>query len=110
MKIAVGMDVHAKRSSAYAVYAGIGEIPGRHEKFLREFNREFEDFPSTCKWLERMSAFVSKHECYVLIESSKDAPSLGRPPLRTVRTSFPVHGSSRTSHSFKCGCLSSICI
>jgi len=70
MIIAVGMDTHAKRSSAYAVYVGIGETPGRHEKFLREFNREFEDFPSTCKWLEKMAAFVSKHECHVLIENS----------------------------------------
>ena len=70
MKIAIGMDVHAKTTSAYAVYAGTGEAPDRHEKFLGDFNREFGKFPSTAEGMEKMAAFLSKHECHALIENS----------------------------------------
>lgn len=70
MKMAVGVDLHSKRSVAYATYVDIGEVPPRHQKFLNDFNREFEDFPSTPKWFAKFAEFVSKHECYVLIENS----------------------------------------
>lgn len=70
MILAIGMDVHKDTSSAYAVYAGMGTENERHRKFLNEFNREFTDFPSTVKQIERIAAFVRGHECHVLLENS----------------------------------------
>jgi len=70
MKIAIGMDVHAKKSSAHAVYAGIGDMPERHEKLLSSFNKEFGEFPSDGEGMQKMASFLSKHECHVLIENS----------------------------------------
>ncbi|MDR0509326.1 MAG: IS110 family transposase [Candidatus Methanoplasma sp.] len=70
MKIAIGMDVHAKNTSAYAVHVSIGEVPDRHEKLLSTFNREFGNFPSTAEGMEKMAAFLSKHECHALIENT----------------------------------------
>lgn len=67
------MDLHSKRTAAYAVYTDGGEVPPRHQKFLNDFNREFEEFPSTPKWFGKLAEFVSKHECYVLIENSTKA-------------------------------------
>ncbi|AIZ56329.1 transposase IS116/IS110/IS902 family protein [Candidatus Methanoplasma termitum] len=70
MKTAIGMDVHAKFCSAYAVYAGMGETRERHEKFLDSFNKEFWKFPADGDGMKKMAAFLSKHECHVLIENS----------------------------------------
>ena len=70
MKIAIGMDVHAKKTSAYAVYAGIGEVSDRHADLLNSFNKEFGSFPSTGDGMKRMAAFMSRHECYALMENS----------------------------------------
>jgi len=70
MRMAIGMDLHSKKTVAYSVYADNGEVPSRHQKFLDSFNKEFEEFPTTPKWFEKMADFVSKHECHVLIENS----------------------------------------
>ncbi|MDR1690515.1 MAG: IS110 family transposase [Candidatus Methanoplasma sp.] len=70
MRIAIGMDVHAKKTSAYAVYAGIGEVPERHAELLASFNKEFGKFPSDGDGMKKMASFVSRHECHVLIENS----------------------------------------
>jgi transposase len=73
MIIAVGIDVHKKTSSAYAVYAGRGEENEKHTKFLESFNNEFRDFPSTPEKYQILIAFVQGHECNVLIENSTKA-------------------------------------
>lgn len=70
MKMAIGMDLHSKMSTTHALYARGTEVPSRHQKFLNDFNKTFGEFPSTPNWFKRMADFVSKHECYVLIENS----------------------------------------
>lgn len=70
MRMAVGMDLHSKMTTMYAVYADGYDVPSRHQKFLNDFNREFCEFPSTPKWFKKMADYVSKHECHVLIENS----------------------------------------
>lgn len=70
MMIAVGMDVHKERSSAYAVYAGTGIENEKHRKILNSFNDEFSDLPSTVKQIEKIATFVRGHECHVLLENS----------------------------------------
>ena len=70
MKLVIGMDLHSKRTVAHAEYGEYGDVPGRHVKFLNDFNDAFSDFPSTPKWYKKMADFVSKHEAYVLIENS----------------------------------------
>jgi transposase len=70
MIIAVGMDVHKERSSAYAIYAGTGTENEKHRKFLNSFNNEFSDFPSTVKQMEKIVAFMRGHQCHVLLENS----------------------------------------
>ena len=70
MRMAVGMDLHSKMTTMYAVYADDSDVPSRHQKFLNDFNREFCEFPSTPKWFKKMADYVSKHECHVLIENS----------------------------------------
>jgi transposase len=64
------MDLHSKKSTAHAVYAGIGEIPEKHRKFIDSFNREFLSFPSTPDGMKRMAEFLGKNEYEILIESS----------------------------------------
>jgi len=73
MIIAVGIDVHKKTSSAYAVYAGKGEENEKHTKFLNELNKEFRDFGSTPERYANLMAFVRGHECHVLLENSTKA-------------------------------------
>jgi hypothetical protein len=63
MIIAVGIDVHKERSSAYAVYTGTGIENEKHRKLLNSFNDEFSDFPSTVKQIERIAAFVRYNPC-----------------------------------------------
>ncbi len=70
MRIAIGIDLHSKRSVANAVYAEYGDVPERHAKFLREFNEAFSDFPSTPKWFKKMADTLQKHEAWILIENS----------------------------------------
>ena len=70
MRLAVGMDVHSKNSTAYAVYAGMDEIPTRYEKFVEEFNREFCEFPSTSDGIGRMVIFLRDNQYEILIENS----------------------------------------
>ena len=70
MKIAIGIDLHSKKSVAHAVYVDYGEVPERHAKFIRDFNEAFSDFPSTPKWFKKMADTLRKHEAWVLIENS----------------------------------------
>lgn len=70
MKIAIGIDLHSKRSVAHAMYVDYGDVPERHAKFIRNFNETFSDFPSTPKWFEKMADTLGKHEAWILIENS----------------------------------------
>ena len=70
MRMAVGMDLHSKMTTTYAVYADGSDVPPRHQRFLNDFNREFCEFPSTPKWFKKMADYVSKHECHILVENS----------------------------------------
>jgi len=40
MKIAIGMDLHAKTAVCFAVFVGEGEPRENHIEFLEEFNRK----------------------------------------------------------------------
>jgi transposase len=70
MRIGVGMDLHSKKSTAHAVYAGAGETPERYQKFIDSFNGEFLSFPSTYEGMKHMVDFLGDNEYEVLIENS----------------------------------------
>ena len=70
MKIAIGMDLHAKTAVCYAVFAGEGEPREKHLEFLEEFNRKHRTQGSGPEDMAAIAADLRGHEAYVLIENS----------------------------------------
>ena len=70
MIAAIGIDVHKKTSSAYAVYAGKGTEKEKHRTFLDSFNKEFGEFPSTPEMYNEIMRFARGHEYHILLENS----------------------------------------
>lgn len=70
MRIAIGLDLHAKKAVAHAVYAGNGVLTERHASFLEGFNGEFAEFGSKPEDMARMAMALRGHEAHVLIENS----------------------------------------
>ncbi len=70
MRIAIGLDLHAKKAVAHAVYAGDGEMKERHAAYLDAFNEEFAVFGSGPEDMARMAGHLRGHEAHVLIENS----------------------------------------
>lgn len=70
MKIAIGMDLHAKTAVCYAVFAGEGEPRKKHIEFLEEFNRKHRTQGSGPEDMAAIAAALRDHETYVLIENS----------------------------------------
>jgi transposase len=70
MKIAIGMDLHAKTAVCYAVYAGEGEPRQKHIEFLEEFNRKHRTQASEPEDMAVLAASLRGHDAYILIENS----------------------------------------
>lgn len=70
MKIAIGMDLHAKTAVCYAVYAGEGEPKQKHAEFLEEFNRKHRTQASEPEDMAALAATLCGHDAYILIENS----------------------------------------
>lgn len=70
MKIAIGMDLHAKTAVCYAVYAGEGEPKQKHIEFLEEFNRKHRTQASEPEDMAALAATLCGHDAYILIENS----------------------------------------
>lgn len=70
MRIAIGMDLHAKTAVCYAVYAGEGEPKERQKEFLDWFNERHRTQASGAEQMASLAADLRGHEAYVLIENS----------------------------------------
>jgi len=71
MNIAVGMDLHAKRTTAFAVPANASiEMSTDERTFLEDFNRTFRSFPSDKDGMTEMVEFLKGHDVHILIENS----------------------------------------
>ena len=70
MRIAIGMDLHAKTAVCYAVFAGEGEPREKHLEFLEEFNRKHRIQGSEPEDMAAIAEDLKGHEAYVLIENS----------------------------------------
>ena len=70
MKIAIGMDLHAKTAVCYAVFAGEGEPRENHIEFLEEFNRKHRTQGAEPEDMAAIAADLRGHDAYVLIENS----------------------------------------
>lgn len=70
MRIAIGMDLHAKTAVCYAVFAGEGEPREKHVEFLTEFNEKHRTQASGPEDMASLAADLRGHEAYVLIENS----------------------------------------
>ena len=71
MKIAVGMDLHARKTTAFAVPANASIDIGTDEHtFLYGFNREFSSFPSDEEGMSAMVSYLRSHEAHILVENS----------------------------------------
>ncbi len=70
MKIAIGMDLHAKTAVCYAVFAGEGEPKPKHVEFLEEFNRKHRTQASETEDMAALAATLCGHDAYILIENS----------------------------------------
>jgi transposase len=70
MRLAIGIDLHKMKAVAHAVYAGEGEIPERHQKFIDSFNKEFSNYGSEPEDMAEMANFLKGHEAHILIENS----------------------------------------
>jgi len=70
MKIAIGMDLHAKTAVCYAVFAEEGEPREKHVEFLEEFNRKHRTQASGPEEMAALAASLRGHDAYVLIENS----------------------------------------
>jgi len=71
MKIAVGMDLHAKSTTAFAVSVNASiELKMDEHTLLEDFNRKFSGFPSDRSGMTEMTDFLKGHEVHILIENS----------------------------------------
>ena len=70
MRIAIGMDLHAKSAVCYAVFTGQGEPREKHLQFLEEFNRKHRTQGSEPEDMAAIAKTLEGHEAYVLIENS----------------------------------------
>ena len=70
MKIAIGMDLHAKTAVCFAVFAGEGEPRENHIEFLEEFNRKHRTQGAEPEDMAAIAADLRGHDAYVLIENS----------------------------------------
>ena len=70
MKIAIGMDLHAKSAVCYAVYAGEGEPKEKQIEFLEDFNLKHRIQGSEPEDMAKIAKSLAGHEAYVLIENS----------------------------------------
>lgn len=70
MRIAIGMDLHARSAVCYAVYAGNGEPNARQKEFLDGFNREHRVQASGPEDMAAIADYLKGHEAYVLVENS----------------------------------------
>ena len=71
MKIAVGMDLHAKKSTAFAVPANPSAVLKTDERTLLDgFNKEFASFPSDSEGMMRMVRYLEGNTFPILIENS----------------------------------------
>lgn len=70
MKIAIGMDLHAKTAVCFAVFAGEGEPRENHIEFLEEFNRKHRTQGAEPVDMAAIAADLRGHDAYVLIENS----------------------------------------
>jgi len=70
MRIAIGMDLHAKTAVCYAVFAGEGEPREKHIEFLTEFNEKHRTQASGPEDMASLATDLRGHEAYVLIENS----------------------------------------
>lgn len=70
MKIAIGMDLHAKSAVCFAVYAGNREPSEKENEFLAEFNQKHHKQPSGPENMAAIAKSLSGHDSYVLIENS----------------------------------------
>ena len=70
MAIAIGIDVHKEKATAFAKFAGKGEPRPRHEEFLERFNERFRRFDSDYRGMTELAGFVRDHSVHVLIENS----------------------------------------
>jgi len=71
MKIAVGMDLHARKTTAFAVSANASiEIKTNEHTFLEEFNKEFSSFSSNEEGMSALVRFLCGHDVHILIENS----------------------------------------
>ena len=70
MEIAIGIDVHKEKCTAFAKFAGKGEPRPRHEEFLERFNERFRRFDSDYRGMTELAGFVRDHSVHVLSENS----------------------------------------
>ena len=70
MKVAVGIDLHAKTAVCYAVFAGGGEPTKKETEFLENFNKNFRTVKSNPDGLISIAKAFGKHEPHILIENS----------------------------------------
>lgn len=70
MKIAIGMDLHAKTAVCFAVFAGEGEPRENNIEFLEEFNRKHRTQGAEPVDMAAIAADLRGHDAYVLIENS----------------------------------------
>lgn len=70
MKIAIGMDLHAKTAVCFAVFAGEGEPRENNIEFLEEFNRKHRTQGAEPEDMAAIAADLRGHDAYVLIENS----------------------------------------
>lgn len=71
MKIAVGMDLHARKSTAFAVPANASiEMKTDEHTFLDNFNKEFSSFPSNEEGMSAMVGFLKGNDTHILVENS----------------------------------------
>ncbi len=70
MRIAVGMDLHAKTAVCYAVFAGGGDPTKKETEFLDSFNKNYRSVKSDPDGLISVAKALTKHESHILIENS----------------------------------------
>ena len=73
MRIAVGIDAHAKNCVAHAVYAGRGDPNPKQTEFLEDFNAAFGRMKTSREGLEPMARMLAGHDAHILVENSSVA-------------------------------------
>ena len=73
MRIAVGIDAHAKVCVARAVYAGRGDPNQKQTRILEDFNAAFGRMKTSREGLEPMARHLAGHDAHILIENSSVA-------------------------------------